>query len=214
MADDFFGSPSGEVHTVQDADLAAVLTDEDARRFYEPFIAQSCTVKEASLKVGCSLDTMIYRVRTFLRVGLLRITAIQSRKGRAIKHYRSHYDAYFVPHTLTPYANLEEQLLEKFQPYLNAWAASAARRALEQNKDGVEVYRNELGVVCHRGAAQLTSHRGWQTSGVDVATNLYLNPKEAQSLEDDLRAIFGRYQSKSAPSNNAHFTLCVLFYPK
>ena len=48
--------------------------------------------------MGCSLNTMLYRIKTLLlRAGLLEVVREEPRKGRAVKIYRSVHDAYFIP---------------------------------------------------------------------------------------------------------------------
>jgi hypothetical protein len=86
------------------------LSDPESFRYFEPFIARDRTVKEAAEAVGCNLDTMLYRVRKFLNAGLLKVTRVEKRAGRPIKHYRSTSEAFFVPFEVTPYAELEERL--------------------------------------------------------------------------------------------------------
>lgn len=119
------GSVPGPVHTVTDPRLAALLTDPVARRFYEPFLARTLSVSAAAQEVGCSLDAMLYRVRVFVRAGLLRVAEERPRKGRAIKLYQTVFPAYFVPHRVTPFTTVEDRLYAGAEPY---FAPGPARR--------------------------------------------------------------------------------------
>ncbi|GBF08070.1 hypothetical protein DAERI_220013 [Deinococcus aerius] len=120
-------SPS--FHQVTDPRQAAILTDPAGKAFFAPFLARERTVREAAEIVGCALNTMLYRVRVMLAAGLLKVVEVRPRAGRAIKVYRSVYDAYFVPFGVTPYATLEERVAAQGRP-LFARLTSAYAAAL------------------------------------------------------------------------------------
>lgn len=82
---------------VQDEGLGA-LADHDMRRFLEPFLGRECTARAAANELGEDLDRVLTRVRRFLRVGLLRVTRIEPRAGRAVKFYQTVADGFFIPY--------------------------------------------------------------------------------------------------------------------
>ena len=120
------GSPTA-FHTVTDPKIAALLTDPAARRYLDPFLAQTRSVKEAVAESGTSPDAMLYRIRVFVRAGLLQVVALRPRKGRAIKAYRTVHDAYYVPHSVTPFVTLEERLYRGAERVVRDWARATAR---------------------------------------------------------------------------------------
>ena len=89
-------------HTVTDTRQAQLLTEPKSKAFFKPFLAAERSAGEAAAELGCNLNTVLYRVKTFLEAGLLTVSREQTRKGRAVKYYRSSYDGYFVPFTKTP----------------------------------------------------------------------------------------------------------------
>ena len=98
MAEGDSGRPPSDVfHTVSDPEQARLLSNRESFRFFEPFVARELSATGAAEEVGCALDTMLYRIKTFVRAGLLQVSRLEKRAGRPIKHYRSVYDAYFIP---------------------------------------------------------------------------------------------------------------------
>jgi hypothetical protein len=118
---------------VSDPVQAEFLTDPTKKTFFTPFLARERRVAEAAAEVGCSLNTMLYRVRTMLDCGLLTIVREEPRAGRASKVYRSVHDAYFVPFVATPYDTLEQRLSVQGDPI---WAGliTAYADALRRSK--------------------------------------------------------------------------------
>jgi len=94
---------------VGNARQARLLTDPNSKRFFVPFLAHDCTVKEAAQQVDCPLNTMLYRVKTLLAAGLVQVVETRSRGGRAVRVYRSVHDAYFIPLAATPFDTLEHR---------------------------------------------------------------------------------------------------------
>lgn len=82
---------------LDDLEAARVVTDVQARRFLEPFIGQERTVSEVAAELNVHMSTVLYRVRQFIRLGLVREPRLEPRKGRPIKYYRSVADGFFVP---------------------------------------------------------------------------------------------------------------------
>ena len=62
-------TPLALPHTVTDAEQARLLSNPASFRFLEPFVARERSVTAAAAEVGCSLDTMLYRVKTMLKEG-------------------------------------------------------------------------------------------------------------------------------------------------
>ena len=159
-----YGRPPAEAfHTVTDPEQARLLSDPKTFEFFEPFVAREQSAGAAAVAVGCALDTILYRIKTFLRAGLLHVVRSEKRSGRPIKHYRSVHDAYFVPFEVTPFAELEERLAAGFRER-QALVVPRLARVLEQSgRNGRRVYR------------RLDNGDVWQESagGVQTSFDLY-----------------------------------------
>ncbi|CAA9325373.1 MAG: hypothetical protein AVDCRST_MAG61-2566, partial [uncultured Friedmanniella sp.] len=117
---------------VSDQTQARFLTDPAKKTFFVPFLARERRVAEAAAEVGCSINRMLYQVRTLLGSGLLEVVREERRAGRAVRVYRSVHDAYFVPFSATPYDTLEQRILVQGDPIwagLIAAYADALRRS-------------------------------------------------------------------------------------
>lgn len=87
---------------MSDQTQARFLTDPAKKRFLLPFLARERRIAEAAADVGCSINRMLYQVRTLVDCGLVRVLREEPRAGRAIRVYRSVHDAYFIPFAATP----------------------------------------------------------------------------------------------------------------
>ena len=144
---------SGPAHTVQEPTQAKLLSESKSFRYFAPFLAKTCTASRAAAEVGCNLDTMLYRIRTFLKAGLLEVVRLEKRPGRPIKHYRSAFDSYFVPSSATSYATYEEETQQTLRMYEDIIARELARTRRELNRPGFRIYRDGRGEVSYHSAA-------------------------------------------------------------
>lgn len=140
-------SPSQREHVVRDPEAARLLTHPGSVRFFKPFIARELSASEAAEELGCQLNTMLYRIGTFLEAGLLRVTREQKRAGRPVKRYRAVADAFFIPFSLTPYATLEEGLGAQLEPLWETMLRGLARSYAAKDWFGRRIYRDESGAV-------------------------------------------------------------------
>ena len=189
---------------------AQVITDPQARRFLEPFVAQEQTVSAVAAELGVHMSSVLYRVRQFVRLGLLQETRAEPRKGRPVRYYRSVADGFYAPFAATPLVTqetLSPHTFGAFQQRLNesvgqAWLAAAG----EQQTLGVHLFRNESGtlgqnVVPDPDLEQPTRFFGqllepdapavWDTWG-----NLELSKEDAKALQREIASLLGRYYPK------------------
>ena len=197
MRDPDSDSAAGEWLVVEDPEQARLLTDLDAARYFEPFIARERSVSEAARELGCRVDTLLYRVRQFLAAGLLEVTRLEKRAGRAIKQYRSVADAFFVPFAATPYANLEELIYRQMEPFNQLAARSAAELLRQSGRDGRRIFRKPNGEVWNDSASDASNPFRLGEEGVpaayDFRVELQLEPKVALELQRELHELFERY---------------------
>lgn len=101
-------SSDGKALEVTDPAAIALLLRERPRRVLAAFLSGETTVSAAARQTGLDLRTLHRDVQALTRAGLLRVTRLERRAGRAIKHYQPSADAYFVDYLNTPAADLEE----------------------------------------------------------------------------------------------------------
>ena len=201
--------PASAFCVVRDAGQARLLSDPQSFRYFDPFIAQTRTVTAAAEEVGCALDTMLYRVKVFLKARLLRVVQEERRAGRPIKHYRSSCDAYFVPFEATPYAGLEERIFEMREANGEQIVPAMARLLRAFGWEGQRIYRHPDGAV-------------WRESALDAEVNvpdvsdprlpigrqffseLYLLDDEARALQRELYEVWERYKGREKRVDAAH----------
>lgn len=206
------GRPPAETfHTVTDPEQARLLSNPANFRFFEPFVARERTVTAAAEEIGYALDTMLYRVKTLLKAGLLEVSRLEKRAGRPIKHYRSVHDAYFVPFELTPYAGVEERLTAHFREREALIVPGMAQVLRQMEREGRRVYRRrDNGEVWQESAGEIEksfdlydvesyrrhmeSYRGPIAEMMD--DTLTLTDKEAKELLTGFYEVWRQFQGK------------------
>lgn len=96
--------------TVTDPGAAAFLVNPESRRFLAPFLDRDCTVTAAARELGEAPNSVLYRVRRMVKLGLLVVVRQEARRGRPVRVYRSVAGRLFVPYTATPAVDLLESL--------------------------------------------------------------------------------------------------------
>jgi hypothetical protein len=181
---------SASFFTVSDEEQARLLTEPTSKEFFKPFLAQECSVTQAAEVVGCNLNTMLYRVKTLLKAGLIKVTRQEKRKGRAIKYYRSVHDSYFIPFSLTPYATLEERLEAQGEPIFNTLIRAYAAVLRQSERYGNYLLRLPSGSVMTSDLVPEMTPSGLPVFYSDTIRKL--EKDEALKLAEDLRALFLR----------------------
>ena len=187
-------SSSSSCFVVADPEQARLLTNPETVRYFKPFVADTKSLSQAAAELDCHLNTLYYRVQTFLKTGLLKISREQKRKGRAIKYYRSIEDELYIPFNLTPYANIEEGLAEQLGPLWQQILSGLAKTYQQKGIYGRKIYREEHGGVF----TNQTSNPG-KSDGFEAMLNrdfffsdvvLNLSNQEAKDLQKQLVELF------------------------
>jgi hypothetical protein len=204
---------SGSFHTVTDAEQARLLTAPRSKEFFKPFLARECSVAQAAQALGCDLNTMLYRVKTLLKAGLVEVVREDERKGRAVKVYRSVHDAYFIPFALTPYATLEERLKVQGEPIFSALLRAYAAALRQSERYGNYLLRLPSGDVLTSDFVPEATPAGLPVFFSD--TVLRLEPDEATQLAEGLRRLFvGSAERRAATPEDAQaYLLMVALLP-
>lgn len=164
---------------------------------FRPFLARELTASQAASETGRDLNAVLYRLRQFLAAGLVKVVREIKRAGRPIKVYRSTADAYFVPYEFTPFASLEERMMDQLLPHLRERVRSAARRLQEAGVSGQLLYRDEKGETWMESAGESTGPADWldpdRGVGLDFMTHVRLSDADARRLQGALYETFERF---------------------
>ncbi len=193
---------SRHVYEVQRSDQAVVLSDAASRRYFKPFLGVEKSVASASREVGCSVETMAYRVKTFVAADLLRLTRVEKRRGRPIKHYRSVADVFFLPLAVMPFTDVEEMLQAQSKPWIEFLLREIAHAIQQAKEVGQYLYRDSVGEVWFSGSppSETLDSASKVAAVFDSFGELHLTNEEAQNLKQALSRIFTSYSEKSADS--------------
>lgn len=180
----------GDVHTVTDPEQARLLTDPRSKEFFKPFLARERSATQAAAELNRPPNSVLYRIGTFVRAGLLEVTRTEKRAGRAVKHYRSVHGTYFVPFGLTPYATLEERLQRQAVPLFAQLIRSYAAVLMADGRFGQHLLRGPDGAVWTTDFPPEYTPEGFPVVYSDMLTRL--SDEEAVQLGHDLRQLFER----------------------
>ncbi len=195
--------------TVSDQVQARFLTDPAKKTFFTPFLARERRVAEAAAELGCSVNRMLYQVRTLLGCGLLHVLREEPRAGRAVKVYRSVHDAYFVPFHATPYATLEQRITVQGDPIWAGLVAAYADALRRSKRHGHLLHRT--GDVVHT-TDQLPDHTPTGQALFWSDSTLTIRDDDARRLGDEVRQWYDRAQRSSRAVRGdpaAHRYLCL-----
>ena len=174
-----------------------MLLEPKHARFIAPFLGRERLVAEVAREIGAPLSTTFRHVSRYCEVGILKVTREQTRKGRALKCYRTVADAFFIPNSLRATAH-------------DAWLAKleqAAKRGLEHAYGehlaawGELIFRNEAGIF----STSLAKAPGYPVTslGPDAPAMLttahdavYLDFADAKRLQQDLHTLLETYAAK------------------
>ena len=203
-------SPSKRWLRLENRDAARIVTDPAARRFLLPFIGRERTVGNVAAELEVDTSSMLYRVRQFVRLGLVEEVRLESRRGRPIRHYRSVADGFFAPFQATPLTtqtSLSPCAFSQLQKRLNESVGQASLAACADHKAlGLHVFRNAEGDITHnivpdpedewpnRFFDQLLEPGApavWDTWG-----NLRLTQEDAKALQMEIATLLKRYWPK------------------
>jgi hypothetical protein len=82
---------------ISDPKIAALFVKDHVSSYLAQFIGAETTVKMAATRAGVKLNTMAYWAQRFAKLGLIRVTRIETRGGSAIKHYQATAEEFIVP---------------------------------------------------------------------------------------------------------------------
>lgn len=186
-------------HVVAEQTQARFLTDPAKKRFFLPFLARERRVAEAAAEVGCSVNRMLYQVRTLMGAGLLQMLREEPRAGRPVRVYRSVHDAYFVPFAATPYDTLEQRITVQGDPI---WAGLVAAYA-----DALRSSRRHGHLLRRIGETVATTDQLPETTPTGQAlfwsdSTIVLRDADARRLGEEVRHWYEDTQRRSCEARD------------
>lgn len=193
---------SSSTFVVTSREAAEALVDSDRQRYLLPFLARDCSVKEAARETGDKPNTMYVRVRRYVELGLLKVAYEEQRSGRAIKHYRTVAERFFIPYEVMGFETLEA-MQARAEAYWEGELRRAILRARLENTTtwGFEIFRDEKGVVWVHSATA-PGERYLASDPQNPATvnlwndEVFLDFGAAKALQAELYELFERYRAK------------------
>lgn len=219
---------SGIWQRLDDPAAARVLADAYTRQFFEPFIWRERRVSDVAREVGVSTNAMLYRVRQFLRLGLLEVTRTEARAGRAVRHYRATSQRYFVPFSATDapsvHALYEASLDSARRPVLAELTRAWSGLAEDPRWFGLYTFGDQHGLHSHAllpfppEASEAVRSGGLLDFLLDDSypavwdntTTLTLRPADAKALQRELHDLHLRYRHRTSPDGQGHLLRLTL----
>lgn len=188
--------------TIHNPEAAAILTNPHTLRQLEPFLARETTVREVAQETGEKPNTVLSRVRRFVKLGLLEVVRKAPRQGRAVKIYKSTADGFFVPFEATSAESLEAALAERDAYWQDLLRRNVVRARLERVETyGTRIYRDVRGRLQVQMA--LTPEQNHTTLAPDDPAVLsawrdavYLDFEDAKALQREMFDLLKRFQQK------------------
>jgi hypothetical protein len=187
---------------ITDQEQADILISPKTLRQLEPFLGHSRTITEAAKETGEKANTVLSRVRRFVKLGLLEVAQDIKRKGRSIKTYRTTADIFFVPYEATSAESLELALAERDSYWEDLLRKSVVKTRVDDvGTWGTRIYRDERGrlqiqaaITPDKNYTMLDKNRpavlsAWRDS-------VYLDFEDAKTLQREMFELLKKYQQK------------------
>lgn len=177
-------------------EAARALLHPDRARTLLPFLDRARSVTEAARELRVKPNTLLYRVRRLVELGLLCEAGEAVRGGRKVRLYRAAAESFFVPFEAARQSTPEEFLACADAPWRELHRRSAARALRRADPDRIGVrFTGEGGRARYAfeapGApdAPVAVRHEWAALRLDAAS--------AAALEEELRAVLRRYARRS-----------------
>lgn len=183
-------------------DQADALIQPKTLRQLEPFLGRSLTITQAAKELKQKPNTVLSRVRRFVKLGLLEVSEDIKRKGRSIKKYRTTADIFFIPYEATSAESLEVALAERDSYWEDLLRKSVVKaRSEDVGSWGTRIYRDErdrlqvqAAITPDKNYTMLDKSRpavlsAWRDS-------VYLDFEDAKTLQSEMFELLKKYQQK------------------
>jgi hypothetical protein len=189
--------------TVTDPKAAAVLADPRRAMFLYPFVGRERCASDVATAYGLPLNTLMYRLGRLCALGLLEVTRVEPRAGRAIRFYRATADAFFVPLTVLPRRDLP-RLVDDWAQSLQAQYLESFAAALEQQPGpwGLRISREGDGRLLVAPAQRPDCFYDYFNDDAPSIiegwfTDLHLDDADAKQFQQELAALYLRFLGRA-----------------
>ena len=200
---------SSSPRVVQNEKAAQLLVDVEQLKLVLPFMGQERKISEVAKELGLAVDAMTYRVKRFVKLGILEEVRQEARKGRAISYYRA-ASAFFVPVRVIPNQTTEDWFMQvdtTMRQKVAKSMTSALYEAVPFQDWGVLVGRDPDGSP-QLGLTPPSADWGFENLLEPTApallsswTPLKLDFADAKALQKDLFELIGTYAQKQGSSD-------------
>ncbi|HEY5070497.1 MAG TPA: hypothetical protein VII63_00555 [Caulobacteraceae bacterium] len=159
-------------------------------------MANEHSLQQLARATGFSLSLLHYHVGRLRTLGLIEIAREERRAGRPVKHYRAMARTFFVP--------------ASFQV---RGAGEALERELRAGLQRDRVRQGDAGAVYFvddAGAHRVRRVRGsGGRGGFEAWITLSLTPRDAETLSDEIGALFARYANRNGDAARRILAYCA-----
>lgn len=120
------------VRRLEDPAAARLLASRHDIALLRPFHGREATVSEAARENGIGVKSMYYRVSRWHRQGILQVVREVRRPGKPLKVYSTGCDWLIVPHTLTPWVDVDELTAQEIGDFVGRLGTSYLRDHLPE----------------------------------------------------------------------------------
>ena len=193
---------------VREPAAVKVLMDRNQVQLLRPFFEGEVTISAAAEALRLPLQFLFRKVQRFVTLNLLQVSREESRKGRAIRYYRTPSKLFYVPSSAVGMAALLRRSEGYWQQQLVDGLLSVWRGRAEHGL-GVQIHPNDLGGV--RIALATEPGVAYRALGEDedIMLNswlrLNLTQEDARALQGEMETLVNRYTERHVPGSEANF---------
>jgi hypothetical protein len=207
---------SSQPLVITDSAAVTFLVDAELRRFLIPFLGQNATVSQVAAQLGIKQNAVLYRVEQLLNCKLLKIDHLETRAGRAVRHYRCVADSFFVPFGATSFETINALVMRTellhHQRFAQALGVAREHQVTDEGW-GTLLSRDAVGNVevttIHHGVNNQPSPRA--SMPFSRWSSIKLPPEKALEFAERLQALMAEYIGQSSNQSEAEYLLHVGF---
>lgn len=201
---------------VTDPAAVKILMDRNQVQLLRPFFEGEATISDAAEALGLPLQFLFRKVQRFVALGLLLVSREASRKGRAVRYYRTPAGSFYVPAAAVDMAALLRRSEYYWQQQLVDGLLAVWRERSEGGL-GVQVHPNDIGGVRIALATEPGVIYRALGEGEEIMLNswlrLNLTQEDAKALQLEMEALVDRYTGKHVPGRRANFIARLALAP-
>lgn len=187
---------------IETEEAAKVLLDTRYRRVLTFFAAQENTITALARHLEVSVANAYYYVKVLSRLGILNVTTIQKRAGKALRYYTCSADSYFIPNRVAPVESIRAFFAAAEAPWREQLERSIEQHVYEREEWGLRFFRDDVGNL-HTAFTPQKDWRDWDWLEHDFLPDgaalfaavvpLSLKRSQAKALQAELGRLFQKY---------------------